>query len=465
MAELVDALDLGSSAERRVGSTPIIRTINALARRTCKTQMQRYSAVNLASKPGAEITTVEGHPAGSSRRILVLTVDAAWPPISGAELRNWQNAEALSTLGEVLIASINPPLSTIQHDNANIQTRALTSPNEWATAPLLAARQTPIDVDIPEVVLPRLLAVVCDFKPDAIVVEGIPLFSLLVHLRPLTRLLVLDMHNIESVLAAQIASRKGRLALLWPPTARDAGRLHSMEKQALEIVDRVWVCAESDRQRLMAELGSKPLRIDIVPNAVPRSDRIPKTLITQPDKSEGWPTILLVGHLGYQPNVMAAERLAKAILPRVRSTFDTARLIVGGRAPRGSVRRLASLPNVELIPNPSDLAELFRRSHLTVVPLSAGGGTRIKVLEAMAWGLPVVATPLAVEGLDLAEGKEVLTGDSDAELADHVTALCADQAQFAAQRAYGLQAVTQRFGPSSVEAAVRRGLASPEAAT
>ncbi|TGV29910.1 glycosyltransferase family 4 protein, partial [Mesorhizobium sp. M8A.F.Ca.ET.142.01.1.1] len=99
-------------------------------------------------------------------------------------------------------------------------------------------------------------------------------------------------------------------------------------------------------------------------------------------------------------NIDAAERLARIILPRIHRTLPAATLVLAGRSPGPPVRALAGLDGVSLVEDPDDIRPLLSVAHLGIVPLAMGGGTRIKILEAMAWGVPVIATPLAAEGLN-----------------------------------------------------------------
>ncbi|MBT1154308.1 glycosyltransferase [Aminobacter anthyllidis] len=380
-----------------------------------------------------------------------------WPPISGGDLRNWQNAKALATLGDVLATSVHEPSVSAKLDDNRITALALANAAEAATSPRLAKRQTPIDTRIPQIALSRLLAAARDFRPDTIVVEGIPLFPLLRHLRPLAPTLVLDMHNIESDLARQMMPKKGWLAGLFSKTTRHVRRMRDMELQSLRVVDKVWVCSEQDRDRLRSLSGGRAIA-DVIPNGVPRFDLIPEQLVDQPEMDKGKPTLLFIGHLNYPPNLEAARRLATQILPRLQAKLGGARLIIAGRSPHRSLADVAALPDVELIANPDDLAELYSRAHLAIVPLVSGGGTRLKILEAMAWGLPVVATRLAAEGLGLVDGVDIDFAETDDELATRAAALCADPGWLQARRLRARETVTRRFGPQAISSAVRASL-------
>jgi glycosyltransferase involved in cell wall biosynthesis len=264
----------------------------------------------------------------------------------------------------------------------------------------------------------------------------------------MVRQLILDMHNVESDLADQLEPRRSRRPF--------SSGLRPLERKAAAIVDRIWVCSRPDRERLA--ISARPrIPVDIVPNGIPRAEELPRTL-PPPGTSQGFPTILFVGHLGYRPNVDAAERLTHIILPRIRQALPGASLVLAGRSPEPAVRALSQRDGVRLIENPGDARPLLAAAHLCIVPFKMGGGTRIKILEAMAMGVPVIATPLAAEGLDLADGEDLLLSDTDEGLADLAIALCSDPGRIAALRIRARDTAWSRFGPQAIRDAVRQGL-------
>lgn len=384
---------------------------------------------------------------GKERRTLVLCYDPAFPPVSGADLRNHRNAVAAAELGPVCLVSVRPRADPAKPADPRIRTEALTLAGEARTASIGWWR-TGAEKRIPRAALRRLEAIVRAFAPDSIVVEGIALFKLLRPLRPLTGQLILDMHNVESDLAVQLQGAT-------------FGARH-LERKALAIVDRTWVCSRLDRDRLAA-LSGREAPIDVVPNGIPRFEDSPAELPAEAAISEGFPIVLFIGHLGYKPNIDAAERLARTILPRIQERFPMARLVLAGRYPKPAVKALSGLQGVDLVENPDDLRPLLARAHLSIIPLSAGGGTRIKILEAMAWGIPVIATPLAAEGLDPVDDEEVLLSNTDEGLADMAIELCLDRARMARQRARAHAAVWSRFGPQAIRNAISAGFGLDDA--
>lgn len=101
-------------------------------------------------------------------------------------------------------------------------------------------------------------------------------------------------------------------------------------------------------------------------------------------------TMLFMGILSYYPNLDGILHFAGDILPRITRRLPGARLLVAGRDPGPKIRLLGEHPNIEVIADPPDMLPLAARSGVAIVPVRVGSGTRIKILESMAWGLPVV---------------------------------------------------------------------------
>jgi glycosyltransferase involved in cell wall biosynthesis len=130
---------------------------------------------------------------------------------------------------------------------------------------------------------------------------------------------------------------------------------------------------------------------ETVPNAVKIPRRAPRI--------EDGRSILFVGSLGYQPNADSILWFATTIMPRLRTRFGRCRLTIAGANPPRAVRALGRHPDIRVLGFVDDLAELYRRASLLIAPMQAGGGTRIKVLEAAAFGIATVASPQAAAAL------------------------------------------------------------------
>ena len=128
--------------------------------------------------------------------------------------------------------------------------------------------------------------------------------------------------------------------------------------------------------------------------------------------------LAFTGNLGYFANADAAVWFTREVLPRVRARAPGARLRLAGTRPSRAVRALAGLPGVSVLGEVPDIAEPLRSARVAVVPLRAGSGQQSKMLEAMACGTPVVASPLAAAGMEAVDGEHLLVAHG----ADHTAA-------------------------------------------
>jgi glycosyltransferase involved in cell wall biosynthesis len=147
-----------------------------------------------------------------------------------------------------------------------------------------------------------------------------------------------------------------------------------------------------------------------------------------PYRPDGRPAARLVfaGNLGYFPNVDAATWVARDVLPRVRAAVPAPELRLVGARPARAVRALARLPGVSLAAAVPAVAPELAAASLAVIALRAGTGLQNKVLEALATGTPVVATPRATEGLDVRPGEHLVVAEDAAGLAAAAIALLRD---------------------------------------
>jgi glycosyltransferase involved in cell wall biosynthesis len=147
--------------------------------------------------------------------------------------------------------------------------------------------------------------------------------------------------------------------------------------------------------------------------------------------------------MGWAPNVDAAVWFGHEVWPAVLRRSPDARLLLVGRDPAPPVQALAS-PSVEVSGTVSDVRPFLSQARVTVAPLRAGGGTRLKILEALDAGRPVVATSIAVDGLEDLIGEGVVVADDAGTMIDAVSTLLADPDRAAALGRAGHEAVSAR---------------------
>jgi len=208
---------------------------------------------------------------------------------------------------------------------------------------------------------------------------------------------VLDLDNVMSVVLARSARLRPRWKRLLD--AWDVVQWRRVEQLAVREVDAVAVCSERDRDLLGG-------RTTVIPNGYSRSPSV------SPWRPPAVAVLCFVGLLHYLPNTDAVEWFARRILPRIRQDRPGTRFrVVGDAAGSTRIGALADLPGVDLTGRVNDLASELLTSSAVVVPLRSGGGTRIKVLEAFAFGIPVVSTSIGCEGLVVEDGKHLLVAD------------------------------------------------------
>ncbi|MGB8399528.1 MAG: glycosyltransferase family 4 protein [Bradyrhizobium sp.] len=229
--------------------------------------------------------------------------------------------------------------------------------------------------------------------------------------------LVVDSHNIDYDLARQYA-RAGSLARRLYAGA-NWRKLRREELGTYRDADGVYLCSVADQQRLLDHVPG--VRTLVIPNAADVEYYHPRATDPPPDGR----TVVFFGLLSYFPNVDAVTHLVQEIWPRIAELHPNARLkIIGGQAPR-SLLALAQ-PGVEFTGFVPDLRPHLAEAAAVVVPLRLGGGTRLKIVEAMAMGKAIVSTTLGAEGIEAVPGRDLLVGDQPAAFADAVNRLLAE---------------------------------------
>ena len=230
----------------------------------------------------------------------------------------------------------------------------------------------------------------------------------------------LDLDDIESVTRRRLAAlyrQNGHTGLAEREEA-EALRAKEHEDAALRRFDRVYVCSASDAAQLA---GRTRARLGVLPNAV----RPPQTV--PPRARRAVFTFFFVGTLGYYPNEDAVRWLCSEIVPRMRESAGSEFVVnIAGTGASESLRQAANVPNVSFVGAVPDLSPWYAQADAVLAPVRAGGGTRIKILEAFSFARPVVATSIAIEGIDARAEEHVVLGDSPAEFAQQCVRLMSD---------------------------------------
>jgi glycosyltransferase involved in cell wall biosynthesis len=201
-----------------------------------------------------------------------------------------------------------------------------------------------------------------------------------------------------------------RLQLLQVP------RLMLAEIQAIRLATATFVCSEADRRYLARFAGTA--HVQTVPNSV----NFPP--LDDGDASE--PLVLFVGAMGFRPNAQAVDSLVEDIWPAVRARVPAARLVVIGPGRELTASYPAADQSVTFTGFVDDLQSWYRRARVVCCPIHHGAGTRVKIIEAAAHAKAIVSTRLGAEGLNFADGHEIILRDAPAQLAEACVRLLGD---------------------------------------
>jgi glycosyltransferase involved in cell wall biosynthesis len=232
-------------------------------------------------------------------------------------------------------------------------------------------------------------------------------------IRPHCDILVLDLHNIESELAATHARAAGGVQSILHRRFADAYR--ELEREWIPQFDVVLATSEEDRGRIEHREN-----IVVYPNALP-------VIELPPVEEEN--CIVFSGNLEYHPNIEAVRWFASSIWPQIRERNAGLTWDLIGRNPEAIADLVKDDPSIRVIGPVTDAVAAIATARVVVVPLLSGSGTRFKILEAWAAGRAVVSTKIGAEGLGARDGEHLLIADDPAGCADAVQGLLDDRAR------------------------------------
>ncbi|GAB4558770.1 MAG: glycosyltransferase [Anaerolineae bacterium] len=400
-----------------------------------------------------------------SRRILLLTPQPPYPPHQGTAIRNLNILIQIARHHAVDLVTFLPPGEELPPSSPlyNLCEAVVTAPmpvrdlakrlKDTLTSPWpdMALR-----LDTPE--MWRELQRLCqDRRYDVVQIEGIemaaygmaaasaPLLPWSRAFRPLSPRprIVFDDHNAEYVLQQRACVTDLRLPKRWPAAAYSLVqwlKLRRYERLICERSDVVIAVSEVDAQaiRRLAP-GVEPV---VIPNGVDLEAYAPTAVTPEPLRQ---PALVFTGKMDFRPNVDAALWFAN-VLDRVRQVVPDAHFYIVGQKPHPRLQRLNQHPGITITGWVPDTRTYIAAAAVYVVPLRIGGGTRLKLLEAMALERAIVTTRLGAEGFSVTDGQEVRLADTVDAFAEAVIELIRDPER---RRQLGLRArrfVEENYG-------------------
>lgn len=227
---------------------------------------------------------------------------------------------------------------------------------------------------------------------------------------------VLFQHNVESEIWRRHSVAESNLLkrLVYKSEFK---KMQQYEESTVRKFDHVVAVSVHDREIMSRWVDSK--RITVVPTGVDLQKFAPAA------RKSSAPLVVFVGAMDWEPNVDAVEYFCEQVWPRINTNLPAARFRIVGRNPGRRVQRLAS-DSIEVTGSVPSVQSHLQEAAVVVVPLRIGGGTRLKIYEAMAMGKAVVSTSIGAEGLDVHDGRDIVLADQPDGFAQAVTLLLQD---------------------------------------
>jgi polysaccharide biosynthesis protein PslH len=365
-------------------------------------------------------------------RILWLKADLLLPLDKGGKLRTWHLMRHLKRRHEITYVSFADPSEAAAHvaGMREVADRIYTIPRVDApkrSARFYAGAALRVFDPLPYAVgkyrsrafrrqVDTLFAketfdvVVCDFLPPSVNLTW-----------PLPCPAVLFTHNVEADIWRRHAETQ-----TWAPARALYNMQHQrmlrFEERALRRFDGVLAVSDADRRTfgwLYQDAARRPIRV--VPTGVDTD------FFTPGRAPSGSRSLVFTGSMDWLPNEDAVQFFCREILPLIRAEEPDVALTIVGRAPTPAVQRLAADHGVTVTGRVDDVRPLVRDAAVYIVPLRIGGGTRLKIFEAMAMGKAVVSTTVGAEGLPVTHGEHVLLADEPNRFAQAVVRLLRDE--------------------------------------
>jgi len=389
---------------------------------------------------------------GRAMRILWVKVGGLWPSNTGGRLRSIHMIAELSSRHRVTLLTTHGPgddpegLKTHLKGCERIVSIPHVLPKHGSVrfaAALLRSWFSPLPVDLLKNRVAALRRAACRLVTESKIDLCVADFLIAIPNVPTDGSVpvVLFAHNVEHMIWKrlwEVENKIGRRVILnyeWR-------KMHRYEARICHQVEMTLAVSEADRTLLAAE--SPGARVEAVPTGVDIAYFSPNGTPERPNE------IVFTGSMDWYPNEEAVLYFMEYVLPQIRHEEPDATLTVVGRNPSGRLRAAADQAGVRVTGTVEDVRPYLKEAAVFVVPLRVGGGTRLKIFEALAMGKAVVSTTVGAEGLPLVSGEHFLQADGPDAFAQATLSLLRDPARRRAMGRAGRKLVEDRYSWSKV---------------
>jgi polysaccharide biosynthesis protein PslH len=381
-------------------------------------------------------------------RVLHFAPRVCWPLDTGAKLRNYHLAGVLSEKADITLLAFNDA-EQLPGALEEFYEQVIAVPRDPGYTLSKIIRGTLGSTPLPVLnyttgsMKRALESILRERDFDIVQVESIHLMSYLpiITMARQRPLMICDWHNIESELMKRYSKREPNI-LKRAYAGKTARLMSEFERRAMDEFDAHIAVSQKDAQQLH-NLNSDA-RVFVIENGVDTAYY--EEAAVSGANSAGKPNrIVFVGSMDYHANIDGAVSFARDVWPGLHNGNPELIFTIVGRDPAHEVRALVTHPGIEVTGTVDDVRPFYREALAAVVPLKVGGGSRLKILEAMAAGVPVVSTTLGAEGLDVHDGEDTLIADTDAQLAEKIVSVIESEELRQRLSAAGRALVSERY--------------------
>lgn len=360
--------------------------------------------------------------------ILFVTDKFPWPLDDGGQIRTYQILSSLSARFPVVLLSTYSLASGSKQTIPNLEVEIVQFPRRrspWMSPvhilqAFLTKRPYPLPKNFSSGILDEICRRVKDGRVGAIHFNHLDAAQYVHWLGDLERRvkIVFDTHNVLTSVYHSLA--RSEVNWFYKTCFRIQKRkMRLYEEAVMRKCDRIVVCSEVERD-LLHSWGVR--NCVVVHNGVDTSFFSPEVI--QGPKREGPPHLVFTGAMDYFPNAEGLRWFLRSVVPELDRRLLKYRLTIVGKNPPLDLIAKAQPGKLEFTGRVDDIRSFARSADLVFVPLQIGGGTRLKILEALSMELPVVSTRLGAEGLDLQDRVHLRMADGPSEMAEAITELC-----------------------------------------
>lgn len=348
-------------------------------------------------------------------RILYFSSRECWPLNTGARLRDYHLARELARRASLTYLGLRNPQDPppVPPPAEAFESVLVTKDPGYTPGKILRGLAGPAPVNVINCWTERAVAELrrlLGAQPfDVVQMEGVHLTPYLrcLHAAPNRPAIVADWHNIESEIMRRYSENTpGLPRRLY--ARRTAVLLENMEARLLAGCEAHTVASSREKEKLLRRVPGA--QIEVVENGVDFAGYSTGE-IAGPRARD----LLFVGSMDYHANIDAVVRFAADTWPLLHGRRPDLRFVIVGRSPAPAVEALRKRPGIVVTGTVDDVRPYYNQALATVVPLRVGSGTRLKILEAMAAGVPVVSTQLGAEGLEVTDGSDILLAETPAD--------------------------------------------------